>query len=124
MTVLSIHHVSLVVADTAKSVLFYTQILGLEVCEDRPELAFAGAWLQVGGGQIHLLEVPNPDPVENRPEHGGRDRHLAMTVDDISKIEKRLESRGLVFTRSRSGRPAIFCRDPDGNGLEFIEVAS
>lgn len=124
MTVLSIHHVSLVVADTAKSVAFYHQILDLEVCDDRPELAFHGAWLQIGDQQIHLLEVPNPDPVEDRPEHGGRDRHLAMTVDDISKIEKRLESKGVVFTRSRSGRPAIFCRDPDGNGLELIEVAS
>ena len=124
VTVLSIHHVSLVVANTEKSVAFYTEVLDLEVCADRPELNFPGAWLQVGDQQIHLLEVPNPDPVENRPEHGGRDRHLAMSVNDISKIEKRLESRGLGFTRSRSGRPAIFCRDPDGNGLELIEVAS
>ena len=123
MTVLSFHHVSIVVADTSQSVAFYTQILDLAVCADRPELAFDGAWLQVGDQQIHLLEVPNPDPVENRPEHGGRDRHLAMTVDDLAEIEKRLDSQGIAFTRSKSGRAALFFRDPDGNGIELIEVA-
>ena len=122
MTVLSFHHVSLVVANTAKSVAFYTQILDLAVCADRPELAFDGAWLQVGDQQIHLLQVPNPDPVDNRPEHGGRDRHLAMTVDDLALIEQKLVSQEITFTRSRSGRAALFFRDPDGNGIELIEV--
>ena len=122
MTVLSFHHVSLVVADTAISVSFYQQVLDLPLCQDRPDLPFQGAWLQVGDQQIHLLEVPNPDPVDNRPEHGGRDRHLAMSVDDLSLIEQRLDASGIKYTRSRSGRPAIFCRDPDGNGLELIEM--
>ncbi len=110
------------VADTARSVNFYREVLGLEVCHDRPDLGFAGAWLTIGSQQIHLLEVNNPDPVIGRPEHGGRDRHLAVTVDDLSAIEAKLESNELFFTRSRSGRAAIFCRDPDGNGIELIET--
>ena len=121
MSVLSIHHVSLIVADTQQSVGFYHDILGLEVCDDRPDLDFPGAWLVIGEQQIHLLEVPNPDSADNRPEHGGRDRHLAVTVDDLSKLEQTLKVRGITFTRSRSGRPAVFCRDPDGNGVELIE---
>ena len=124
MTVLSLHHVSLVVANTTKSVAFYTQILDLEVCAGRPELPFAGAWLKVGDQQIHLLEVPNPDPVKGRPEHGGRDRHLAMAVDDLAEVELRLGSQAITFTRSKSGRAALFFRDPDGNGIELIEVKS
>ena len=75
----------------------------------------------VGEHQIHLLEVDNVDPVENRPEHGGRDRHVALMVDNIEIIENKLETAGLFFTRSQSGRKAIFCRDPDGNGIELIE---
>lgn len=121
MAVLSIHHVSLVVADTQQAVSFYTQVLGLEVCEERPSLDFAGAWLTVGHQQIHLLEVENPDPVSNRPEHGGRDRHLAMTVTDLAEIEQKLISLDIFYTKSRSGRAALFCRDPDGNGIELIE---
>ena len=33
-----------------------------------------------------------------------------------------LDSAGVDYSMSRSGRRALFCRDPDGNGLEFIEV--
>ena len=121
MAVLSIHHISLVVADTQKSVAFYTDVLGLELCRERPELEFAGAWLTIGDQQIHLLEVENPDPVENRPEHGGRDRHLAMSVDNLDEIEQVLLDKGLAVSRSRSGRAALFCRDPDGNGVELIQ---
>lgn len=29
---------------------------------------------------------------------------------------------GISYTLSRSGRPAIFARDPDGNALEFTQV--
>lgn len=121
MAVLSIHHVSLVIADTQKAVNFYRNVLGLELYEARPELGFPGAWFTIGDQQIHLLQVPNPDPVDNRPEHGGRDRHLAMTVDSLSEIEKTLQSNEIVYTRSHSGRSALFCRDPDGNGVELIQ---
>ncbi len=118
----SIHHVSLIVADTARALDFYHGVLGLERVPERPDLSFPGAWLWVGDQQIHLLELPNPDPVAGRPEHGGRDRHLAMRVSGLDEITARLEAAGLPYTLSRSGRPALFCRDPDGNALELIEA--
>ena len=121
MTVLSVHHVSLVVADTQKSVDFYTQVLDIPLSDDRPELGFPGAWLQIGEQQIHLLEVPNPDPISGRPEHGGRDRHVALSVDNLEKYEAALNKLQLPYTKSLSGRKALFCRDPDGNGIELIE---
>jgi len=120
VAVLCVHHVSLVVNNTARALQFYQQILGLALVAERPELGFPGAWLSIGEQQIHLLEVPNPDPVTGRPEHGGRDRHLAVLVDDLQIIEERLQQHQLPFTRSRSGRAAIFCRDYDGNGIELI----
>jgi len=59
----AIDHCSLIVADTRKALEFYEGILGLAVDESRPDLGYPGAWLQLGNGQIHLLEVPNPDSV-------------------------------------------------------------
>ena len=115
------HHVSLVVADTARSLAFYGGLLGLEQDHSRPDLGFPGAWLTLGSGQIHLLQVPNPDPVDGRPDHGGRDRHLAMSVTDLDLLAERLAAAGVATTRSRSGRRALFCRDPDGNGVELVE---
>jgi glyoxylase I family protein len=31
-----------------------------------------------------------------------------------------LDGARIAYTLSRSGRAALFCRDPDGNALEFI----
>lgn len=117
----SIDHCSLIVADTGKALEFYTGILALEVDASRPDLGYPGAWLQVGNGQIHLLEVANPDSVENRPEHGGRDHHVAFQVADLATLIQRLEVAGLAYSKSKSGREALFCRDYDGNAIELVE---
>ena len=122
MAMVRIHHISVVVADTAAALEFYNGILGLAVDPQRPDLGYPGAWLVVGGQQIHLLELPNPDPVSGRPEHGGRDRHLALAVDDLDGLHQRLQQAGFPCTLSRSGRRALFCRDPDGNAVELVEV--
>lgn len=115
-----LHHVSLLVADMARSLEFYRDLLGLEVDPERPDLGFPGAWLKLDGGQIHLLQLPNPDPTDGRPEHGGRDRHTALRIDDFELMKTRLDMMGIPYTQSRSGRPALFCRDPDGNAIELI----
>ncbi|MEJ1470820.1 MAG: VOC family protein, partial [Candidatus Sedimenticola sp. (ex Thyasira tokunagai)] len=64
------HHVSLIVADTTRALGFYQGVMGLKLVGDRPDLGFPGAWLWLGRQQIHLLELPNPDRVSGRPEHG------------------------------------------------------
>ncbi len=119
MHILAIHHLSLLVSDTERALGFYRDVLGLSVVE-RPELGFPGAWLAIGDKQLHLLELPNPDPLEGRPDHVGRDRHLALSVQGLDRLEIRLAQAEIPITRSKSGRDAIFCRDPDGNGIELI----
>ncbi|WP_455212449.1 VOC family protein [Kaarinaea lacus] len=115
-------HASLLVSDTKRSVDFYRHILNLEPNESRPDLGYPGAWLDIGKQQIHLIELPNPDPVQGRPEHGGRDRHTALEVSDIVELQHRLEQYNIPFTKSRSGRGAVFFRDPDGNAIECVEI--
>lgn len=123
---------------------------------------------------IHLMVLPNPDPMEGRPEvgaathsacspvhschsrltctsatqtgkamigpqgvhlwhclcafpvivspransnclyvqHGGQDRHVAVGVESVDALQGRLEDFSIPFTRSKSGRKAIFFRDP------------
>lgn len=120
MRISELHHVSIVVSDTTRALAFYRDVLGLANVA-RPDLGYPGAWIEVGGRQLHLLELPNPDPAEGRPPHVGRDRHMAFLVDDLAACAERLERAGRPYTRSRSGRAALFCRDPDGNGIEIIE---
>lgn len=117
------HHASIIVSDTRSAVVFYRDLLGLDIDENRPDLGYPGAWIKVGDQQIHLLELPNPDPLHNRPEHGGRDRHLAFSIADIDALAEKLHRAEISYTMSKSGRKALFCRDPDQNALEFIETA-
>jgi len=121
--VVSLLHASLLVADLARSRAFYEGVLGLTPSPARPAMSFDGVWYDVGAGQIHLINLPNPDPVSGRPEHGGRDRHIALGVVGLDALQARLDAAGLAYTRSRSGRAALFLRDPDGNALELVEVA-
>jgi glyoxylase I family protein len=43
-------------------------------------------------------------------------------VLSINELARRLEDAGIAYTRSQSGRAALFCRDTDGNALEFVEI--
>jgi glyoxylase I family protein len=117
----AIHHVSVIVSDTRQSLEFYQKVLGLSVDDSRPDLGYPGAWLTIGDQQLHLLELPNPDPVEDRPAHGGRDRHMAVSVHSLDALMDTLDKHDISYSISRSGRRALFCRDPDGNALECIE---
>ncbi|MFP4154095.1 MAG: VOC family protein [Halothiobacillaceae bacterium] len=120
-TIQNLDHVSLLVSDTRRALDFYEGVLGLSPT-DRPELGFPGAWLALGSAQtLHLLELPDPAAGARRPTHGGRDRHLALRVDVLAPFIERLEEAGIAYTASRSGRAAIFCRDPDGNAIELLE---
>ncbi|XP_040366685.1 uncharacterized protein LOC121050527 [Rosa chinensis] len=97
--------------------------IGLEINEAGPDdkLPYRGAWLWVGSEMIHLMELPNPDPLTRRPEHGGRVRHTCVEIRDVSKLKAILDEAGIPYTLSKSGRPAIFFRDPDENALEFAQ---
>ncbi|KAL0338930.1 UNVERIFIED_CONTAM: hypothetical protein Sangu_1415100 [Sesamum angustifolium] len=122
--VVGVHHVGILCENLERSLHFYQNILGLPINEARPhdKLPYRGAWLWVGSEMIHLMELPNPDPLTGRPEHGGRDRHACIGIRDVSKLKDILDKAGIPYTLSRSGRPAIFTRDPDANALEFTQV--
>jgi glyoxylase I family protein len=122
ITVTGLHHASVIVHDLQQSLLFYRDILGLRSDPSRGLSDYNGAWLWAGEQQIHLLELPNPDPAEGRPAHVGRDRHVALCIQGLDGLCQQLEAAHIPYTRSKSGRRAIFCRDPDKNGLEFVEI--
>jgi len=119
----NIIHASFLVSDLNKSLEFYVDTLGLEPDFARPDLGYPGAWLNAGNQQIHLMQLPNPDSLNDRPEHGGRDRHVAFEVTDIAELKQAFDSKNISYTLSKSGRQAMFCRDPDANALEFVEIS-
>ena len=118
----AILHTTFLTTDLARSRAFYEGVLGLRPDHSRPVMSFEGVWYNVSDKQqIHLMLLPNPEIGLQRPAHGGRDRHVALAVSGIAELIVRLEPAGIAYTLSKSGRRALFCRDPDQNALEFIE---
>lgn len=117
-----IQHVTFLTSDLAGARKFYEQVLQLKLASNRPFMSFDGVWYDVGAGQqIHLMVLPNPELGLQRPAHGGRDRHVALGVESLDRLIAALNLVEMAYTQSQSGRRALFCRDPDGNALEFIE---
>jgi catechol 2,3-dioxygenase-like lactoylglutathione lyase family enzyme len=113
---LGVHHVSINVRDAAECIEFYTDVLGLAVRTDRPDFAFGGAWLDLGGQQIHLIEGEVPDT------YG---QHFAIQVADLDAAVAELRDRG-IEVRDPSGVGSAlqtFLFDPSGNMIELHEPA-
>ena len=115
-------HTGLISSNLERSRAFYEGLLGLKPNPNRPDFGFEGVWYDIGQNQVHLMVVPNPYANVVHPEHGGRDVHIAFSVDDVEPVRAELEKAGVPYSMSKSGRAALFCRDPDGNALEFSAV--
>lgn len=107
-----VHHVSINVTDVPAALAFYTGALGLTERADRPDFGFAGAWLDAGGQQVHLIEAGAP------PNLG---QHFALRVDDLDAAIAELRAAGHEVSDPSpvgTGRQA-FLTDPSGNGVEL-----
>lgn len=117
---MQLHHVAIIVNDLEKSARFYEGLLGLKR-DVRPDLGFPGLFYGLAGGQqLHLMQIDNPYKSSELPAHGGRDHHFALATTDLESLMVRLDAQSIIYTRSRSGRSAIFFRDPDGNAIEVV----
>lgn len=113
----AVHHVSVNVRDVGEAERFYVEELGLVRRDDRPDLSVAGAWLDAGGQQVHLIEAEPPAAVG---------QHFALQVDDLDAAIAELRARGLKVSDASpvgAGRQA-FLSDPSGNGIELHEAAA
>ena len=108
------HHVSLTVDDVDAALSFYVDVLGLVARTDRPDFGFAGAWLDAGGGEVHLIQGTPPDD---------RGQHFALRVADLDATVGELRGRGLTVTDPIPVGPGhqAFLSDPSGNTVELIQ---
>ena len=105
---------SINVHNTATAVEFYTDVLGLTRRGDRPDFGFNGAWLDLAGQQVHLLELSVPDDCG---------QHFAIHVVDLDAAVNEIRAHGIAVTDPKpvgTGRQA-FVRDPSGNLVELNE---
>ena len=121
-------HVTLVVADLARSQQFYCGLLGME-CVARPGFNFPGLWFQAGNTQVHLIlqhteSAPAGFPAPPEYVKPGRTFHYAFEVDDAMAAHAKLVAAGTPMKGDPKHRPdgclQVFCHDPDGHVVEVF----
>jgi glyoxylase I family protein len=114
MTTTALHHVAICVDDVPAAIRFYVEDLGLRIRPDRPAFGFDGAWLQVGGQQVHLMEG----------QAASTSAHFALQVDELDAVVADLRGKGhSVSDPSGVGNDRqAFLKDPSGNLVELHEV--
>jgi catechol 2,3-dioxygenase-like lactoylglutathione lyase family enzyme len=113
MRVQGLNHVSVRIEDLSRSRAFYEGLLGLALAP-RPDLGFPGAWYEVGGSQLHLIQsakmMDGIDPT---------DPHFAVEVPRLDDVKRLLEARAIPYLAF--GPAQLWVRDPDGNVVEICE---
>ncbi len=121
-------HTMLRVGDLARSVDFYTNVLGMRVLRttDRPDQKYSLAFVGYGDEREHaVLELTYNYGVD-RYEIGTAYGHVAIEVDDARAACEAVRTKGGNVTREagpvKGGTTVIaFVQDPDGYKIELIE---
>ena len=124
-------HTMLRVGNLARSIEFYTKVMGMRLLRtvDRPEqqytLAFVGFDDESHGAAV--LELTYNYGVA-RYDLGGGFGHIAVEVDDAAATCAAARGKGGTVTREagpvKGGTTVIaFLQDPDGYKIELIERA-
>ncbi|MGQ9600241.1 MAG: VOC family protein [Anaerolineae bacterium] len=140
-----VHHTCITVSDLERSIVFYRDVLGLELVlteesersqDDRSKsLGVAGAKvklaiLRAGNAQVELIEyvTARGRPYDRNNNDIGT-MHIAFQVDDIEAVYQRLLKHGVRFTSPPVTIPAgpmkgwrwTYFFDPDDVSLEIIQ---
>ena len=121
-------HTMLRVGDLARSVDFYTNVLGMKVLRttDRPDqkytLAFVGYGDEAQGAVLELTYNYGVDRYDMGTAYG----HVAIEVPDAGAACDAVRAKGGTVTREagpvKGGSTVIaFVQDPDGYKIELIE---
>lgn len=144
-----LHHFGISCADADRSIAFYCDFFGMTVIADRevPRGGFVQDVTGVQGARVRLVHLqgysvnfelleyiePRGDTRARELNHAGS-AHLCFMTDDLDSTCAALEAKG-VRIRSRDGAPvtvvggpndggkALYVEDPDGNGVEIIQLA-
>ena len=143
--VTGIHHVEMVVKDLERSIVFYRDLMGLEVMSrhaetevDSQAMGLAGeevrlkwAFLRAGNDLLELHQYLSPvgKPLSRRNCDVGPG-HVTFEVADIEKLHRTLVQKGVRFNREpqwieegrTKGARWVYMQDPDGITVELYQL--
>ena len=115
---LTLGRVRLQVSDLARSLAFYTEVLGLRVLNEQPSEAVLGA--ADGTPLVELHAVPGTRPVPPRGRLGLF--HFAILLPDREALGRFITHLSAIGARAGASdhlvSEALYLNDPDGLGIE------
>ena len=147
----AVDHINIVVTDLARSVRFYTELLGFRLVK---EARLEGEWIDrivglrgvrgrvayivapAGEPRLELLcydAPPGEHPAANRCANTVGLRHIALRVDEIAAMTAKLRAAGVelfsepvrvpagAVTHEQGEKTLVYFLDPDGVLLELAE---
>jgi lactoylglutathione lyase len=142
-----VHHFSISCSDADRSLAFYRDLFGLELLSDReveghgfveqvtgvPVARVRIVHLQGHGVNFELLEFKEPRGDRRaRGLHEAGSAHLCFVTDDLDAEYERLKTLGATFRSPapvtvvggpNDGGKGLYVDDPDGNGVEILQLA-
>ena len=125
-----LHHVSIITANLERSLEFYRDVLGLKQI-DRPPFDIAGAWLEAGPSQVHLIDYPR-GTYRDATSIDNNDIHFALRVGNFDETLSQLVEKGfsedkpegdplrlLIRRKGLAGFPQLYLLDPDRHVIEI-----
>jgi catechol 2,3-dioxygenase-like lactoylglutathione lyase family enzyme len=118
MKATGINHVSIPCRDLDESEAFYREAFGLERIPS-PVFRRPVRWLKLGRDQLHLMQMPDTEPLEGQ--------HFGFDVDDFEAAFVKLRELGALDTASHvhpvwelpDGSVQMYAQDPAGNLIEI-----
>lgn len=118
---LCLQHVALNVADLAACELFYCKTLGMSVVW-RPDEE--SVFLTNGSDNLALHQAPTA-----RATECGRLDHIGFTLAEVGAVDAWYEflvSRSVPIVERprthRDGTRSLYCKDPDGNTVQLLQI--
>ena len=142
-----IHHLGMTVADIEQSVVFYRDLLGMELigrrpCVDAsyvaPQTGYEGVQLSVASFRVNQNSKQSLEVVQylnhigkpsNTDTNCAGNTHLCIVVSDLNAAYRDLQSKGVKFKSNpvpitagpNQGGLVVYFFDPDGYVLEMFQ---
>jgi len=121
MSIQRLNHAVLYVSDVARSVAFYTDLLGFRTKVDLGRAAFLQAAGSTNDHDLGLFELGGGASESSRGPMVGL-YHLAWEVDTLAELERLAgalsEAGALVGATDHATTKALYAKDPDGIAFE------
>jgi catechol 2,3-dioxygenase-like lactoylglutathione lyase family enzyme len=139
-------HFGITCSDADRSLAFYRDVFGLRLLSDRvvPRGGFVERVTGVAGAHVRIVHLQGYgvnveliqwlEPRGESRARGFQDAgtaHLCFTTDNLDALHERLRGTDIVFRSTpttvvggpNDGGKGLYVEDPDGNGVEIVQLA-